>query len=177
MSVLDRVLITLLAVLGILVAVSMATVAMGWDASSTVTEIVHTMLRTPWETALAAFALFLTALHVLATSLSRRTEHAIVRETSLGQVRVSLRAVENAVYRSVQQLKGVRDVDVTVRASAQGVDVRISLAVAPDQVIPDISAEVQQRVERYILETVGVPVGTVTVEVKAVTVETRARVE
>lgn len=152
-------------------------VALGGHAVPTVAEALYTMATRAWETGLTAVVLLLAALHLMAHSLPKQPERAIVRETPLGQVRVSIRAIENAVYRSVGTVKGVRDCDVDVIPGASGVDVRVSISVAPDLIIPDLADEVQHNVERYVRDTVGIPVVSVTVEVKAVTGEGKARVE
>jgi uncharacterized alkaline shock family protein YloU len=177
MSIFNRIVSTVLGLLGVAVAATMGAVALGFDASGYAAAVVHTMLRAPWETAAVAVVILLAALGALVAGLSRGVERAVVRETSLGQVRISLAAIENAVYRSVRQVRGVCDVDADVRAGVAGVDVRLAVTVAPDLAIPAVSDEVQQRVERYVQETVGVSVGTVVVEIKAVASEARARVE
>lgn len=174
---LDRLVGVVLSVLSVVAAGFAFLVALGWNAIPVATDALATMGTRAWETGLSAIVLLLAALHLLAASLPKRAERAIVRETALGQVRVSLRAMENAVYRSVRVIKGVRDCDVRVSTGAGGVEIHVSISVAPDLVIPDLADEVQHNVERYIQDTVGIPVVSVAVEVRAVAVESKARVE
>jgi uncharacterized alkaline shock family protein YloU len=174
---LDRFIGAILAIFCIAVAAAAFVVAVGWDAAPHAAELVATMRARAWETGLSAIVLLMAGAHLLSCVLPHRSDKAIVRSTSLGQVRVSLRAVEQVVFRGVNQIRGVRDIEVRVRPTAAGVDVWVAIAVAPDLVIPDLAHDVQQRVERSVQETVGVPVGAVVAEVRAVTGESRVRVE
>jgi len=85
--------------------------------------------------------------------------------------------VESLVYRAARQVKGIAEVDVEVAAAGEELQIDLSLLVAPDLRVPDVTREVQERVEAYVRETVGVPVSRVSVEVRNIARESRSRVE
>lgn len=115
---------------------------------------------------------------VVAVSRGRR-ERSLVTSTSLGDVSISLTAVENLVKRAARQVKGIREVETRV-AVAEGHDsvgIQVDVLVGPDISIPDTCAEVQRKLADYVKETVGVPVSTVGVTVRNVSsAEARQRV-
>lgn len=173
MTYLDRIVSFVLALLTAIIAGGALITAMGWNPLPLVTSL----MQHPWETAFTALVLLAAAIHLLISSLPAQPERAIVRETPLGQIRVSLRAIENAVFRSVRLVKGVHSADAKVEPTAEGVSVHVFVSVAPDHVIPDLAHTIQQSVDRYVQDTVGIPVTDVVVEVKAVSGESKARVE
>jgi uncharacterized alkaline shock family protein YloU len=175
-SLLDRVINTVLALLCIVLATVLIAIASGWEATSSLGVVIERMRAVPWETAIIVIAVLAAGLRLLAGVSPERPEGAVVHETEFGQVRVSLQAIEHAVRRSVQQLLGVRSLDVNVVLGSEGVDVHLVLVATGDVTIPDLSTQVQQTVERYVRETIGVAVGSVAVEISAVTGDVR-RVE
>jgi hypothetical protein len=177
MSFLDRIVSFVLALLVAVGAGFALITALGWNSLPMVIDVVSTMMQRSWETGFTALVLLAAAIHLLIISLPTKSERAIVRETPLGQIRVSLRAIENAVFRSVRLVKGVRAAEAKVEPNAEGVSILVYVSVAPDYVIPELAHTVQQNVEHYVQDTVGIPVTNVLVEVKSVSGESKARVE
>ncbi|HHV63054.1 MAG TPA: alkaline shock response membrane anchor protein AmaP [Firmicutes bacterium] len=125
-----------------------------------------------------AFVALLIGIYLLELGFrTRRGPRAIIRGTSLGDVSISLAAIENLVRRAARQVRGIREVDTFVNASPEGIEVVLSVLVAPDLNIPEICDETQARLERYIRETVGVEATRIKVNVRNIATESRARVE
>lgn len=102
----------------------------------------------------------------------------VIHETSLGEIRVSLDAVENLVRRVARQTQGVRDVKSHVSLSTAGIRVWAKIVVSPDVSIPSVSNEVQSSIKSYVRNVVGVEVADVCVYVENITAEIRrSRVE
>jgi len=106
-------------------------------------------------------------------------ERSIVRATGLGEVHVSLRAIQTLARRAAAQVQGIRDVEVDVYPGGGGdVGVRVAVLVAPDQSIPELCDEVQARIEQYLRQTAGVSCSHIRVLVRGVAREThRPRTE
>ncbi len=102
---------------------------------------------------------------------------AIVHDSPLGEVRVSLSAIENLVGRTARQVQGVREVKSRVSAGSTGVAVSIRAWVSPDISIPAATDEIQNRVKDYIANVVGVGVEEVRVLIENITSERKSRVE
>ncbi|MGE5552784.1 MAG: alkaline shock response membrane anchor protein AmaP [Betaproteobacteria bacterium] len=180
MTVLDRTLLFIIFIALFTKSLLMLAVSLiGWDPRPWLSGVGQAMAG-PYraETAVIGLAELLIAVYLLAWAVRRRHQsRAIIRETELGTIRISLKAVEALVQRAAHQVHGVREVKVDLRKEKQGVAIYLTVTVLPDSAIPAISDEIQHRVERYIAETVGVTVSRVAVTFKAVTETGKARVE
>lgn len=121
--------------------------------------------------------LMLIGLRLFWVSLTRRQSgKAVVHDYMLGQVRISLQAIENLVKKVVYQVHGVKDVKPRVVQTPGGMGLHIRAVVAPDISIPEVSREIQQRVQEYISQTTGITVNDIKIIVENIST-TRPRVE
>ncbi len=175
MNAFDRLLATLLALGWVAIGGLLVAVGLGWDPMLVLGAVGN---YDPWPFLLAGAAIVVVATRVVVAAVpSRRPEPSIVRETALGQVRLSRRAIAALVQRTARQVPGVRDVDVDVWQAGDGIEVRVAAAVAPDYSIPELSSDLQERVEQYLRETAGLHVSSVAVEIRTISGEGRSRVE
>lgn len=118
------------------------------------------------------FFLFL-SLRFFLQSLSSNAipEHAVVKETEMGQIRVSIEALENMVCRVANQVKGVREVRPRVACQPEGINVFIRTVLSPDVNVPDVTNEIQVMVREHISENVGLKVASVKVLVDDISSE------
>ncbi|GAB6156896.1 hypothetical protein JCM39194_00960 [Desulfotomaculum varum] len=121
--------------------------------------------------------LLLAGLRLLWVALVRRESgKAVVHDYMLGQVRISLQAIENLVKKAVYQIAGVKDVKPRVTQTPGGMGLHIRAIVAPDISIPEVSRQIQHRVQEYIAQTTGITVSDIKVIVENIST-TRPRVE
>ncbi|MDP2871710.1 MAG: alkaline shock response membrane anchor protein AmaP [Bacillota bacterium] len=107
-----------------------------------------------------------------------RPWQTLIHQTDMGEVRISLSAVENLVTKVARSLKGVRDVRASVFPTPGGLGVRVRGVVSPEVNVPETAREIQQAVTDYTRNVVGVEVTEVKVMVQNITNETRrGRVE
>jgi uncharacterized alkaline shock family protein YloU len=99
----------------------------------------------------------------------------VMHETNLGEIRISLDAVENLVKKVARQCQGVRDVTGHVQIKNGTLSVSLRVIVSPDISIPGVSNEVQTSVKSYVRNVVGVEVTQVSVFVENITAEVRRR--
>ncbi|MCL4516374.1 MAG: alkaline shock response membrane anchor protein AmaP [Firmicutes bacterium] len=179
MRAVDRVIVILFSLILFVISVLLAAVAAGWNPAAAINTFVTEMVQTAdFETTVLAIVLFLLSVYFFTLGLrGRRKIRAIVQETSLGTVRIALKAVENLVQRAARQVHGIREVDTEVKPGQAGLEVSLEILVAPDMSIPEVSEQVQRRVESYVQETVGVNVTNVLLTVRNIVNENRARVE
>ncbi len=179
MSWLERVIASLTALITLVAGVAGLALVSGWNGTPWLFDLVEAA-RGPARLQIGLAALLLVGLALLllmqAWQRERVPDH-LRQTTQLGDVSISLRAVESLVYRAAQQVKGITEVDVEVAAAGEELQVDLSLLVAPDLRVPEVTREVQERVEAYVRETVGVPVSRVSVEVRNIAREPRGRVE
>lgn len=177
MSGLDRTIVVLAGLFLCGVGVLMLGAAAGWDPAGLWSAwLAGGPRRLPF--AIGALALLAAGLHLFFLGIATAREPGISKETDMGRIRISLRALENLVRRSCREIEGVRDVEARVHAQGDRVDVSVSVNVAPDVGIPAISEALQQEIGRCIRAAAGLEVGEIGVEVRNITGETpRPRVE
>lgn len=125
----------------------------------------------------AAALLILAGLRLLFVALRSAGERrSVVHEFTLGQVRITLSAIEELVKKAAYQIEGVRDIKPRITSAAGGISINIRAAVSPDINIPEVSKQIQHRVKDYILEITGISVSSVKVTVENISTN-RPRVE
>jgi len=106
----------------------------------------------------------------------RGGRYVILTEGAMGQIRVSIQAMENLVVKVVAQVNGVREVKPRIVSVSQGVGVQIRAVVTPDINIPDTSEKIQNLVREKVFEVTGVTVNTVKVTIDNISAQ-KPRVE
>ncbi len=110
-----------------------------------------------WETALFGLILLGFSIRLLFAGIrTSNLKDTIIHHTEMGDVHVSLAAVENLVEKTARQVRGVRSVKVRVTSISQGVKVYIKAIISPESSIPTVGADIQKKVHDYIKNTVGV---------------------
>jgi len=106
-----------------------------------------------------------------------RHESNFIEKTELGEVRVSLRVVEDLVQGLLGELEDVDDVHVQVRENPDhsGILISVSVQVQPGRNIPQISDEIRRQVQEYIGQEIGIRVADVGVEIRGVSPATGSR--
>jgi len=102
--------------------------------------------------------------------------HVVLAESALGQIKVSLRAIEDLVEKVAAQIDGVREVNSRLFAVPQGVGIKIRASVTPDVNVPGISAEMQNLVKKRVFEVTGLSVNTIKVTIESISAK-KPRVE
>jgi len=87
-----------------------------------------------------------------------RNHQAIVRESSLGQVRIALQAIESLVEKVVSGFNGIREIKARVITVPQGVGIKVKVTISPDTNIPKLSLEIQEQIKEQVLEVTGIEV-------------------
>ncbi len=109
---------------------------------------------------------FLVSARLFYLAFRRRPSAAVVHAGSLGEVRISLGAVENLVSRVARGMKGVRDVRVGGEVRQQRLYLSLRLEVGPEVAIPELADALQKEVARQVRQVVGAEVAGVNVQVR-----------
>lgn len=127
---------------------------------------------------IAGLAFFAASLYLIVIAFTRqRGGQAVVHDTDLGEVRISLDAVENLVRRVARSVKGVRDIRADVVQAPAGLVVDLRGVISPEVSVPEVSAEIQQAVRQYVRRVVGVDVAEVRIRVENIANEARRRLD
>lgn len=173
MGFLDR-LLMLIYTLGIMIALFISGLAaLGWTAPVDFLQValLHDRDRIIIGSLIVFYLLLSLKFFLQALSKSVVLERALVKETEMGQISVSLEALENMVYRVANGIKGVRDVRPKVVYYPDGIKILIKIVIAPDISVPGVTDEIQSKVKTYISEHVGINVSVVKIIVDDVSSE------
>lgn len=153
-------------------------VALGWYLPLT---YLGTFLAVPdnrWGVAVASALLVLMAIWILGMAVQRpRQREVVIRETLLGKIEIAATALESLIRRAARQVQDVREVRPVLRSDREGLVVFLHMNVNPDANLPDISQEVQEKVQDYLEKKAGVQVSRVQVLIQSVAADQRLRVE
>ncbi|MDI3269552.1 MAG: alkaline shock response membrane anchor protein AmaP [Bacillota bacterium] len=179
MGIFDRVILTLYTFSLAFVSLGALLLALGW--SKPMEGVQEVLLSSSGRVVLGMVAtiFFGVSVRLLWFAFRRPQRYrAVVHQGDLGEVRITLEAVENLVQRVARGVQGVREVKPAVARGERGLEVYLRLWVAPDVNIPRLADLLRQEIRRYVEDVVGVEVVQVDLSVENITSENRrARVE
>jgi uncharacterized alkaline shock family protein YloU len=88
-------------------------------------------------------------------SVNVHRDKIIAFDNPSGRVSVSLVAMEDLIRRLVLKSPEIKDVRVKITARKKGLDVRTRLVLRSESRIPDMTANIQERIKRKIQDTIG----------------------
>lgn len=126
---------------------------------------------------MVALIYLLVSLKFFINSITKRSEQdqAVIYDNALGQVRVTVPALENLVHKVTSQVRGVWEVKPRVTCRPEGVVIFVRASVTPDISIPQVSEEIQTRVKDYVTEVAGVNVANVRILVDNISSDIKSR--
>ncbi|UMZ73954.1 alkaline shock response membrane anchor protein AmaP [Natranaerofaba carboxydovora] len=115
------------------------------------------------EIVLIGLVILLISIRTLWIAFKREKKvDSVTKELELGEVKISLDAIETMVKQVAEQTKGVKDIQTKIRSQEDGVIIYFKGKVLPDVIIPELSEELQNDIKEHV-ETVS---GIVVKEVK-----------
>ena len=116
---------------------------------------------------LAAFILAAMVIYPFFTRSSKR-KATIVNNSELGEVDITLEALENLVQGVSIQQEEIEDIKTNLIATENGVLIKLNGKVHPDTVIPELTTKLQKIIKNYLEDTTGVNVEEVKILIKDV---------
>lgn len=111
-------------------------------------------------------AFFAVSVRLIVFAFTRRGGgQPVVHETPMGEVRISLDAVESLIKKVARGVKGVREIKAVVTNGKDGIHAELRGTVSPDVSIPEASEEIQSAVRQYVKRVVGVEIGEIVIEI------------
>ncbi len=151
MRAIDRFVITLAALLTLAVGGLFLALVAGWNGAPWAIDLIMAA-RGParLETGLLALLAVAVGLYLIAAAWRRSGDPGSIRQTGeLGDVSVSLRAVESLVLQAASAVRGVREAAVAPAARKRASClIDVSLLVTSERRVPEVTEEVQERVAR-----------------------------
>jgi uncharacterized alkaline shock family protein YloU len=109
---------------------------------------------------LSLFLLWIELRHVLAQP------QLVLSRGHLGQVAISLDQIGILAQHEAESVEGVREVRTVAQAHKAGINVQQTVAVEPEQPLPALAEQIQQRVKQSLEYHLGFPVAAVRVQLQ-----------
>ncbi|HHV06913.1 MAG TPA: alkaline shock response membrane anchor protein AmaP [Firmicutes bacterium] len=166
----DRFLLFLAAML--LAVIALGVILLGLNlpvAQNLATQFVGELVYGQWVAVLIGAAVLAIGLRLAVLSLAgRKPPGALISRSELGEVSITVPAVENMVQRTATQVDGVKEVRPSVAAKSEGVAVKLKTWVEKDVNVPELAAQVQEILGSHLKEVAGLAVASINVEVQGV---------
>jgi hypothetical protein len=101
----------------------------------------------------------------------KKQPETVLQYGDIGEVRITLNALENMVLRVVQRTKGVRGSSRRVLATPQGLTVTLGIRAAADENLPALTEELQKKIKEYLEGVTGIVVAEVRVKVEDIIID------
>ncbi|KXS37002.1 MULTISPECIES: alkaline shock response membrane anchor protein AmaP [unclassified Candidatus Frackibacter] len=178
MQVLDRIIIVIFAILLMFVSLVMMLSTFELIPQEYITNLIYQNYG-QIEMGIVGLIFFIIAIRIL-RSLVRGNDHnrnAIVRENSLGQVRLSLSAIDALVREVVTKTRGVKELESRLRVNEEGLIIFLEVVVTPDINIPELTEDLQEQIREYLGRTTGVVANNIEILVDNIAQDSNLRVE
>ncbi len=174
----DRVVIGVMSLGYLGLSVLMVSLALGWTNSLTYMEGYLAFATNRWILGATGFLVFIISLTLFLGSFRvKPAKETTVHETGLGQVKITMPALEHLISKAAVNVQGVRDVKPMLRLAGETLKVALKVQVSPDVNIPQVSEELQKKVLEHLQNTAGITLKEIKVHVNRVSWDAKGRVE
>ena len=119
-------------------------------------------------TAVIALSMIFLALLFLIQSLKKisvEDDGIVVQEALLGQVSMTVAAIELLIMKSVRQIDGIKDIRPKIRKDKTGLTVILDMMINPELNVPEVTVATQKIVKEQLENMGGLQVNAVKVRV------------
>jgi uncharacterized alkaline shock family protein YloU len=116
--------------------------------------------------AFALIFLVISLVFLLSGFKSNKDKKSISKYTNIGEIKISLNAIESIALSASRKLNGIRETKAYVSKMADGVSINIKVVIFGDVNVPILSEDIQVKVKNSVEETTGIKVNDVRVTVE-----------
>lgn len=102
-------------------------------------------------------------------TFDKKFKKTLINSTELGDVNITLGALDNLVKKVVSSREGIADIDTNLKDSESGLEINLDVKINSDYVIPELADELQKVVKSYLEDTTGVKVNKVSLLINEIT--------
>lgn len=123
-----------------------------------------------WEYGILFLFIFLASSAILYPffNIDKNYKKTLINSTDLGDVNITLGAIDNLVKKIVKKREGIFDINTDINNGESGLDISLSVKVYSDYIIPELTNELQKVVKSYLEDTTGVTVNNVKILVNEI---------
>lgn len=173
----NRLILFLFALLLICMSFGLVLISMGWTTPVDFLNTVNGDLRVRIIFGISGGVVLILGLYTFLLSIFKQPlPYTIVENTSLGEIHISVRAIENVIQQTAMSIRGIRDIKPNIRTTEKGVILFLKTIVGPEANIPETSKELQDKVKGILESSAGIKVLEVRVAIMDVNPDAKVRV-
>lgn len=174
----QRALVGVYSLLIAILALVVLLVVLGWHQPLNYLQIILTQQQPRIITALVAAIIFLLTAKLFFDSFRPvQITQAPIQSTQLGEINVTIHALENMIKNSVQSINGIYNVKPEIKSTPKGLAVFIKVQMEPERNIPQVTSDMQLAIKEYLGTYAGVELVEVRVLVDDTPKDIKTRVE
>lgn len=158
----------------ILASILFIGIALGWFAPIDYFDFFLIDLNNRWILGLVSFFIFmLTFILFLSCFKTKSDKLAAIHQTALGQIDITLSALESLILKAAKKTSGVKEVKPILKLTENKLSVLLKVKVNPDINIPQITAELQHAVKDYLAQTAGTSLQDIKIQVTQINMDSQ----
>lgn len=170
-----RLTIGLLSLGYVLTSVLFVCIAAGWFVPIDYFDYFLIDLNNRWILGLVFFLIFVLTFPLLINSFrSKSHKLATIHQTALGQIEITLTALQELILHAVQEFAAIEKVKPNLKLTNNKLAVLLEIKLNPGFNIPQIAAELQHVVKDYLAKTAGTSFREIKIHVTQINLETQA---
>jgi len=170
---------TIFALLSLALSIVIMGMAIGW--TSHIETFISLVQQKDAKLAIGigSVLIFLLSLYSLAAIFKKTPTPrlTVIDATELGQIHITLDAIENYVVRAATAIKGIKEVKPKIKILAEGMALLLKITLSPEVHVPDISKEIQEKVAQHLKEYAGLEVLEIEIVVDKISQSVKGRVD
>ena len=178
MKLLNRFILLIITLLFMFTVLVLAIYSFGFTDGEAIFVLLDNIYKS-WQIGILFLLAFLVGAWVLYPFFTMKDDRTFteIKSTELGEINISIRALENLVEGIVYKQDKIDDIDIKLNGSSEGLEIFIAGDVEPGTVISQMTNELQQVVKSYIEDTTGVTVKEVKVLINDINENEATRVD
>jgi len=88
-------------------------------------------------------------------------EQVVVKQGLQGEIAITIPAIKVLIMRAIKPIEGVRDIKPHVAQNAEGLVIKLHMAINPELSVPELSQQIQSAVKQYLQDIGGLQVAEV----------------
>jgi len=168
----------LFALLLLFISVLGVGLSLGWTTPLDYLDNYLTGVNQRWILGILGVIGILISIMLLRNSLkSKIPTQTDVIVTSLGKIKITINALEFMAEKIAKQVSGVKETKPTIKSTSNGIAIFLKVSLAPDVNIPEITAQIQNKIKEHFSKVAGIDVEEVRILVTKLNSDLKSRVE
>ncbi len=123
-----------------------------------------------WGIGISGIILLLLSLFTLWMGLKpkKRTKYTFIKTGELGEINITLEAINNLITKASKNVKGVKEVKPRIKTLPEGIAVLLKVVINPDLNIPETTSELQDIIAEDLQKYGGINVLEIKIVVESI---------